>query len=138
MQGDPLGGGNSESRVLLLAPLGSAELRALAGGVGPSNTATQCRSLVFQSTILAINVSGTESSAPMGPSSHPQTNIDTSTIKGETLSDRPSALGSMKFPMIMLKKANPPATIPARPAPCVVNAMRTGGKAATIPPTVGT
>jgi len=118
--------------------LASAELRVLAGGVGPSKTATQCKSLVFQSTIFAIRVRGTESKAPIGPSSQPHTNIDTSTIRGETLSDRPRALGSMRLPMMKLKTAKPPATMPARPGPYAVNAMKIGGMAATSPPTVGT
>src|SRR6185369_180400 len=128
-QADPLAGGRRESRAResrgRREPPGRSEsrlagslgLRAVAGGVGPSNTATQCKSLVFQSTILAIRVRGTESSAPIGPSNQPHTNMETSTIKGDTLSDRPSAFGSMMFPIIILNTISPPATTPARPRP---------------------
>jgi hypothetical protein len=115
-----------------------SELRLDAGGVGPSNTATQCRSLVFQATIFAINVKGTESSAPIGPSSQPQANIDKRTINGETLSDRPSAFGSMMLPITVLTTAMPAATNDARPTPCVDSAIKTGGMAETKLPIVGT
>jgi len=133
MHADPRGCGNRESRGAI-----ASEARAGAGGVGPSSTATQCKSLVFQSTIFAINVSGTESSAPIGPSNQPHTNIDSSTTSGETLSERPSALGSIKLPIIRLKRPRPMDTSAARPTPKAVNARSTGGIAATKLPTVGT
>ena len=66
------------------------------------STAIHRRSLLVSKTILAIIVSGTETSAPIGPQSQPQNTMARSTTRGERPRVRPITFGSMTLPTMAL------------------------------------
>ena len=88
--------------------------------------------------IFRIIVSGTESSIPTAPQTHPQKIRDRKTTSVESPSRRPIHRGSTRLPMIMCIATKPIAVIVARATPNCTSASATGGTVAISEPRFGT